>query len=313
MLDIKDKKILYQLDLNSRQSINQIAKKVGLSKDIVNYRLKKLESENYIQGYQTIIDFQKLRYLTVRTRMTLINAPPIKEEKIKNFLKKEKQVFFVLELEGTELTYGLMIKNISELNLFYEKLEKKFKEIIFDKKFDIYSELYHFNRKYILKSEESNTIVLKNSNEEKYDKFDLDILKVLSTNARTTTMEIATKLDMPATTVAHRIKKMEEKKIIQGYTILFNFNKLNYNYYRVNLELKDTSNIKKIIYFCESNENIIYAMKTIGGSDLEIYFEFAQEKFLEAMKEMRTQFPEIRKWDYNILKKYHKFNYFFEN
>ena len=54
-------------------------------------------------------------------------------------------------------------------------------------------------------------------------------------------------------------------------------------------------------------------MRTIGGSDLEIYFEFTQEGFLETMKKIRTQFPEIRKWDYDILKKYHKFNYFFEN
>ena len=60
-----------------------------------------------------------------------------------------------------------------------------------------------------------------------------------------------------------------------------NFNKINYNYYRVNLELNNTSKIKKIISYCESNQNIIYAMKTIGGSDLEIYFEFTQEEFLE--------------------------------
>ncbi len=313
MLDIKDKKILSQIDLNSRQPINQIAKKVGLSKDIVNYRIKKLESEKYLEGYQTIIDFQKLGYLTIRTRVTLINAPPTKEEEIINFLTKEKQIFFVLELQGTELTFGLMVKGLNELDSFYEKLEKKFKGIIFDKRFAIYSELYHFNRLYLENSKEKNTIVLKQSKEEKTDTFDLEILKLLSKNARITTMEIATKLDMPATTVAHRIKKLEEKKIIAGYGILFNFNKINYNYYRVNLELKDVTNIKKIIEYCESNENIIYTMKTIGGSDLEIYFEFTQEGFLESMKKIRTQFPEIRKWDYDLLKKYHKFNYFFED
>ena len=39
-LDLKDKKILEQLDLNSRQSNSQIAKKVGLSKDAIGYRIK---------------------------------------------------------------------------------------------------------------------------------------------------------------------------------------------------------------------------------------------------------------------------------
>ena len=218
-----------------------------------------------------------------------------------------------MELQGTELTFGLMVKGLKELDLFYEKLEKQFKEIIFDKRFAIYSELYHFNRSYLEKSKEKNTIVLNVSKEQKVDELDLNILRILSENARTTTMEIATKLKIPATTVAHRIKKLEEKKIILGYGLLFNFNKINYNYYRVNLELNNTSKIKKIISYCESNQNIIYAMKTIGGSDLEIYFEFTQEEFLEEMKKIRTLFPEIRKWDYDILKKYHKFNYFFEN
>ena len=31
-LDKKDRKILYQLDINSRQTLSQLAKKVGLSK-----------------------------------------------------------------------------------------------------------------------------------------------------------------------------------------------------------------------------------------------------------------------------------------
>jgi len=313
MLDVKDKKILYQLDLNSRQSINQIAKKVELSKDVVNYRLKKLEAENYIQGYQTIIDFQKMGYLTVRTRITLIDASPSKEVEIINFLTKEKQVFFVLELEGTGVTFGLMVKGLNELNSFYKNLEKKFKEIISDKRFAIYLELYHFNRSYLYDLKEKNTIILDKFEKEKIDGLDSRILKLLSKNARIPILEIATKLNLPATTIAYRIKKLEERKIILGYGLLFNFNKIDYNYYRVNLELKDISNIKKIINYCKLNKNIIYAMRTIGGSDLEIYFEFTQEGFLRTMKEIRTEFPEIRKWDYDILKKYHKFNYFFED
>ena len=37
-IDIKDRKILYELDKNSRQSITQIGNKVGLSKQVVLYR-----------------------------------------------------------------------------------------------------------------------------------------------------------------------------------------------------------------------------------------------------------------------------------
>ena len=42
-IDLKDRKILYQLDLNCRQSNTQIGKKVGLSKQVVDYRIKQME------------------------------------------------------------------------------------------------------------------------------------------------------------------------------------------------------------------------------------------------------------------------------
>jgi DNA-binding Lrp family transcriptional regulator len=311
-MDKKDKKILYQLDLDSRQPINKIAKKVGLSKDIVNYRIKKLESNHYILGYQTIIDFQKIGHLTIRTRLTLENTTEQTEKEIIDFLKKQKQVFFILELQGTELTFGLTTEDITELQTFYDKLELKFKEFITNKKFAIYSELYHFNRGYLENSKEKNTIILTKSNVEKIDELDLQILKFLSKNARTTTLEIATKLKSPATTIAHRIKKLEQKKIILGYRLLFNFNKINYNYFRVNIKLKDISKIKKIIQSAESNPNIIYAMRTVGGADLELYFESTQEEMISIVNQLRNTFPEIKTWNYDTLKKYHKFNYFIE-
>ena len=44
-LDAKDRKILYELDINSRHSNSEIAKKVGLSKQVVGFRIKRLIQE----------------------------------------------------------------------------------------------------------------------------------------------------------------------------------------------------------------------------------------------------------------------------
>ena len=50
-LDLKDRKILYELDKNSRQSFADIAKKVRLSKEVVQYRVKRLQDEGYINYF----------------------------------------------------------------------------------------------------------------------------------------------------------------------------------------------------------------------------------------------------------------------
>ncbi len=61
-LDLKDKKILTLLDEDARLSNTQIAKKVGLSKPAVEYRLKRFEKNNIIFSYYTVVNFTKLGY-----------------------------------------------------------------------------------------------------------------------------------------------------------------------------------------------------------------------------------------------------------
>ncbi len=65
-LDVKDRKILFQLTLNSRQSFNQIGKKVGLTKDIVAYRVKKLQENGIICNFFAFINAPALGYGLIR-------------------------------------------------------------------------------------------------------------------------------------------------------------------------------------------------------------------------------------------------------
>jgi len=51
-VDLKDRKILYELDYDSRQSLSKIGKKVGLHKNVVLYRIKRLENLGIISFYQ---------------------------------------------------------------------------------------------------------------------------------------------------------------------------------------------------------------------------------------------------------------------
>ncbi len=66
MIDDIDLNILRILQENCRIPLEEIAKKIGVSKSTVHYRLKKLESEGVIQGYYAKIDPGKMEknYLT---------------------------------------------------------------------------------------------------------------------------------------------------------------------------------------------------------------------------------------------------------
>ena len=66
-LDLKDRKILYELDLNARQSDKEIAKKVGISREAVRYRIQKLIDEGYINYFITLLNTMKLGFYWYRT------------------------------------------------------------------------------------------------------------------------------------------------------------------------------------------------------------------------------------------------------
>ena len=55
-LDAKDKKILEQLQKNSRQTIAEIAKNTKLPRDVVVYRIKKLEQNKVIRAHHTLLN-----------------------------------------------------------------------------------------------------------------------------------------------------------------------------------------------------------------------------------------------------------------
>jgi len=73
-LDLKDKKLLYQLDINSRQSYKEIGKKIGLSKDAVSYRIKQLQEEGIIRQFHTVIDVGKLGLISFRLYLKFQNT-----------------------------------------------------------------------------------------------------------------------------------------------------------------------------------------------------------------------------------------------
>ena len=48
ILDLKDRKLLYELDCNSRQTVQQLSRKIGLSKDAVKYKKAPQRRNNQI-------------------------------------------------------------------------------------------------------------------------------------------------------------------------------------------------------------------------------------------------------------------------
>ena len=123
-LDLKDRKILYELDNNSRQSYAKIGKKTGLSKDTVLYRVNRLIENGVITKFYTRIDSFKLGYNTIRFYLIFQNTTKdIEKQIIDYFTKENKYILFCGSIEGRfDLVVNVWVKNFNEFYAFLKSV-----------------------------------------------------------------------------------------------------------------------------------------------------------------------------------------------
>jgi DNA-binding Lrp family transcriptional regulator len=316
-LDLKDRKILYELDINSRQSFHEIAKKVGLSKDSVIYRIKKLQEVGIIKQFHTVIDVGKLGFISFRLYLKLQNTTPDKEQEIIDFFKNQKIVTWLVSIDG-EYNLGMWIltKSIKEMNKLWKELLKNFRDYIEKRWLTIFTRVSYFPRTYILEQKKNREefIFITEPEEIKLDGTDIELLKLLAPDSRISILELSEKLKITPKTVTSRIKQLEKKKVIIGYRTMFDLEKLGYQYFKIHFNLHNLTEQKEKQFgsYLRQHPNVTYDNEVLGGDDIEIEVQMKTiqdlRKFLE---EIKNQFADIiRNYKHMLFYKEHKYLFF---
>ena len=295
-MNLKDKKLLYELDINSREKETELARKVGTSKQVINYNIKRLFNEGIIKKFQTVLNLDDLGInIYANVYFKLIGATKQKETEIINFLIKSDSVGYIASIGGRfDLSIVLVAKNLQEFENKLDKIVTSYPELR-DYEISLRTFGVKFHKKYLVSKDQvkSKEILVKPTKIPKIDKIDIGILKILSQNSRISIVEISDKLKIPFSTVRVRIKSLEQKGIIAGYSILFDLSKIGFVNYKLFIKSKDKSDktYKRMLSFVKENKNIIWFFKTIGEHDFELRIEVEnQEKYQEIIKELRSEF-----------------------
>lgn len=114
-LDKTDKKILNVLSENARTSISTISKKTGIPNSTISNRIHKLEENNTIQQYTTVLNPEKIGINV--TALIIIQTETEKHENVEKELPKLEQVSQVYSISGEyDILIKLWAKNLEELN-----------------------------------------------------------------------------------------------------------------------------------------------------------------------------------------------------
>lgn len=315
-LNLKEKKILYYLDLDSRQTLSQLAKKVGLSKQVIDYRIKNLINKGIITQFYTVINISKLGYTHYKLYFKFQNINLNKEKEMSTYWINSKNSIWVASCRGRwDLAISVLAKDINELGNVITNFMNKYSNFVLEKNILITQISPVFTKTYLAEQKEKKEFIYigKIGNYE-LDKIERKILSVLATNARIPILDLMEKANLTRDVTNYRLKKLTKDNIIYQYRILVDPSKTGYLLYKIILRLKNLSPKKEgeFRYFVKQHPNGVQFLKLLGNWDIELEFEVKDEEELhKILLEIRSKFSDvIRDFDTLLIFKEHKLNYF---
>ena len=296
-IDLKDRRILYELDVNSRQSFRNIGRKVCLSKDVVTCRVKKLQEKGIIKRFFAYYDILHLGYNFLRFYFKYqYVTPDIKKEIINHFMNDDN----VNNLFSTEGSYDLgvlmMVENISDIYPLWRKTLEKYGDYFSTQVFSAYMGELIYGHGFLLDGVEKlqRTPLQKNLGKVKIDALDLEILKLLSVDSRMPTVEIAKKLNSTVVTINSRIQRLVKLKVILGFSVELDLDKLGYQTWKVDFYLSEYTKLNQIVQYLEKNPLLYCVDYTIGYADLEIEINVRDNSQLhDIIENLHSKFPKL--------------------
>jgi len=298
-MDTKDRRILLALDMDARVPESRIAKKVGLSKQVTNYRIKRLEKKGIIKGYTAVIDHSKLGMKVYKILISIENLHKEKEAALIEYIK-EHASWAASVLGNWDIAFAVNTKDEYEFMDFWNSFYAEYGRFIKERNITMITSFWNFERSFILpkKKDRSKAFILGASRLAIISTTDRKILKQLSRHARMSSLQIAKAIGETERIVRYRIKRMEKEKIILGYRPFIDPSLLGMTFYKLFINLKDAKakDIKTIREYITQHPDVGYSTETLGGPDfeLEIYTRGSHELF-RFINELKEQFPSFIK------------------
>jgi Lrp/AsnC family transcriptional regulator, leucine-responsive regulatory protein len=300
-LDIKDRKLLYYLSLNARQSHTQLSRKVGLSKNGVKYRIERLKKEGVIKGFTIIPNIGSCGYDTFDILLKF-NEDIYENEEIINYFKNHGLCINILALSGGwDLFVEIIVPNLSRMAAIVRDITSHFGEVLNKYKVfyvasapvklgDALEDLYvDLN----LEKPKPKRLIEK---KQKLDIVDKKIMMILAKDSSLPLMSIARELNTTLDIVRYRMKRLANSGLIFKFDTNISLSVLGYTKYLCRISLRGGSEerinaIKKRI---SVDKDIIYAFFDVNGYNIVFSCAFKDAENLDhLLRGLRKDFSDI--------------------
>lgn len=295
-LDKLDRKILYELDLNARQSLSELSKKLKKSRTVIDYRIRQLQKKKLITNFVTLLDAGKLGLMVWNVYLEFQNIDKEIEKKIIEHLVNNRKIWWVAKTTGNwNLIYSICVKDVEEFYNNVAEFNIKFGPYILRQSLAAHVDIIYMNRGYFINKPgiSKKWYILDKVH---LDETDKKILSKLAINARMPSTEIAQKINSTARIVSYRIKELLNKGVISRFRLQPDVSKIGYGYYKAIFHLKDYSKKKDsaLLEYCRQLVYVMHYERKIGPWMLEMEMDCkSYQHFTETLRTMKEKFSDF--------------------
>lgn len=303
VLNEKELKLLYALDINCRQSAKELAKVSGFTPSFVIQKIKDLENEGIINGFTAQINPKKFDFISYRINIFFQNINPETLERILQRLEETKEIFCI---ELLDKNFGISIRYIakdkSTMHKFLLMLKENYNDIIKHQEIIEIEERQEFPCAFFLKKafDHSNKFFKEdNTKKSVFDKLDSEILNILSRDARTSLIKISELTNTPPRTIRYRLTRLEKEKVILRYKVKINKDLIGYK--RFKLRFETNASLNKIINFVQTNPHIVcFEYGSVFDYELTIETE-SIDGLMGVIKNIQEIFAPLKSYNYDYI------------
>lgn len=301
-LDLLDRRILYELDLNSRAPASELSRKLRRSKETVNFRLNRLLAEGYLKGFYTVFNTSAIGWYYHKLYLKFKNITPRKEKELFAYVRRQPRIAYLASLEGSyDCIILLAVRSTQDIVRFLYPFMARFGQFIQTKDATLFLSTHRLNQRFLYAGGERKDwhypIELGNYS---LDEIDRKILHVITNNARMPIVEIAAKVGVDAKIVAYRIRKFERDHIIYAYVTSPNFDKLGLEFFQVNISLKNPRRMREVLSYFDQTNACLFALEMVGRYDLAVELHVENgEKLKHIIDGFREKFVDAYN-DYDV-------------
>jgi len=295
-IDAKDKRIIGALAENSRLPLTRMRREVMLSRDSVDYRIKRLTKAGVLLKFVPSINRQAFGFNTFHAFMVIDEANKGKHQKLLSELKDHPNTVSVLEYSDRwDIEWTLIARDIREYDLVTSEIVHKYHDILLERdSLEVIKYYNTINLPYgFYQGKKKTSLEYK---ETKLDRKDVEILNILAKDCRASTYVIGKEVNLSPDAVMLRMRKMEENSIIRNYTSVFNLSTLGYHLYTFAIQVKELTPIdeKRFENYVTHHPCVTRAVKTMGIWDILLYITAETPKtFHTTVKELKDHFSSI--------------------